>query len=586
MIKFVLVVLLLLLKFYDLGSMSHQEILQALRDEVKRSMDSLFIETLPKPYYIEVQLKVTNSYRAYAFLGNLVDTSQGRQAFVNVNVRVGDYSLDNTNFLDFSFPFFMRFSGEGSNRRQVPKDFDYFSLRRELWLAIDFAYKEATQKYSKKLAVIKNRLIKDTIPDFSKVEVNKFYDTNYKIVKIDFTKYCDLVKDLSRIIRNYPEIDNSSVSFEFLQDENYYVNSEGIEYIKYESFTGVEAAVTLQSNDGMPVTNFFSSYADVPSNLPSYDSLRSAVKQITLHSIALKEAKPLDDSYSGPIIFEGQAAGELFAQVFAPNLVAQRMLLSDQGFQNLSRFNAFQTKIGGRVLPEFLSLRSIPLKKDYNGIKLLGSYEIDDEGVPARNITLVEKGYLKTLLAGRTPIKRVSTSNGSNREGSAMFSNIEINSSKKYSQSNQKLREKALQLAKQRDLPFVIVVKKIMNQNIMSTVIQSIAPIDFKFFSRDQANIAVIEAVRLYPNGREEPIRGGELKGITPQSFKDIILVGNKPYVLNILVSTISSGIDGSRWIGASIICPDLLFEDVEFKPVESDFQKPSYLKNPLMLQN
>ncbi|MGB9912527.1 MAG: hypothetical protein ACPLRO_04080, partial [Candidatus Kapaibacteriota bacterium] len=150
--------------------------------------------------------------------------------------------------------------------------------------------------------------------------------------------------------------------------------------------------------------------------------------------------------------------------------------------------------------------------------------------------------------------------------------------------SYNELKQKLIQLCKQRDLPYGIIVRKIMNQNILSTVFPLISPIEFKF-SSDQNVIPVVEAYKVFPDGREELIRGVELKGITPQTFKDIILVGNKPYVQNILTQVISSSFGFSGWVGASIIVPDLLFEDAELKPLEADFPKPPYLESPLLLK-
>ncbi len=578
---FILICTFLLTQF-KVFSISHQEILSALRDELKRSMDSLFIETLQKPYYIEYNLKITDTYRAASLLGSLVDSSRAKIATLTVNVRVGDYEFDNSNFLDFSFLFFMGDGDQGfGSRRSIPINFDYFTLRRELWLATDFAYKNALETYTKKLSVLKNRVRRDSLPDFARAKPYSYIDTNFLLPSIDFISYCQTIKDISSLFKDYPEINNSLVTFEYIQDLVYYVNSEGIEYVKSRNFSGFESAGATQATDGMPIYNFYSAYSDIPSRLPSNDSLRKGVKSLCENLRKILSSNPLEDSYSGPILFVGQAAAELFAQVFAPNLVAQRELLSEQGLQNLSRYTSFQSKIGGRVLPEFISVVSTPLKKEYNGIPLLGYFKVDDEGILAQNITLVENGYLKTLLTDRTPVNRILYSNGNNREGSAMFSNLEVTVSKKYTLPEKKLKEKLIQLCKQRDLPYGIIVKKVVNQNILATVLYNLASLDYKF-SGESSLIRVIEAYKVYSDGREEVIRGGELKGFTVQSFKDIIFTGEKPFVLNYLAPIVSSSLSGGGYLGASIIIPSLLFEDGEFKPLESDFQKPPFLKNPI----
>ncbi|MFN3781946.1 MAG: hypothetical protein ACK4SO_07200, partial [Candidatus Kapaibacteriota bacterium] len=216
-ISYLFVIILTFTCFYSTHAISHLEILQALKTELKRSMDSLYIENLPKPYFIEYSLKVSDVYRATSFLGYIVDSNSTKKATINVKLRVGDYKLDNTNYLDFSFSFIFGGLEESSPTRSVPIDFDYYSLRRELWLATDFAYKSAAKTYSKKIATLKNRVIKDTIPDFAYAKPFKSIDTVFILPTFDLSKICLMLKNLSNIYRDYPLINNSSVSFEYIQ---------------------------------------------------------------------------------------------------------------------------------------------------------------------------------------------------------------------------------------------------------------------------------------------------------------------------------------------------------------------------------
>ena len=64
---------------------------------------------------------------------------------MSVDVRVGDYKLDNSNFIaDQGFRGFL-----GGSTGTVGIDRDYDSLRQDLWLATDQAYKEALDSISK-----------------------------------------------------------------------------------------------------------------------------------------------------------------------------------------------------------------------------------------------------------------------------------------------------------------------------------------------------------------------------------------------------------------------------------------------------
>ena len=88
--------------------------------------------------------------------------------------------------------------------------------------------------------------------------------------------------------------------------------------------------------------------------------------------LKLRSAATLEQ-YNGPVLFEGDAAGEVFAQRFATGLMVVRTPSSDD-----ARFEAFFNqmmsrlggtslveKVGGRVVPEFLSVSDNPRVSDY-----------------------------------------------------------------------------------------------------------------------------------------------------------------------------------------------------------------------------
>ena len=71
------------------------------------------------------------------------------------------------------------------------------------------------------------------------------------------------------------------------------------------------------------------------------------------------------------------------------------------------------SKLGQRVAAPILSLVDDPLLAVAPGkAPVFGSYRVDDEGVPAQRVSLIEKGVLKSLLMSRTPRKEIARSNG------------------------------------------------------------------------------------------------------------------------------------------------------------------------------
>lgn len=557
-------------------------IMQAMRDELQRSMTQLSLGSLQKPYYIEYKLDLRNSQDIKASLGSLLSSEKQPYATLSVQIRVGSEKFDNTNFFDVGLGFFGSTDDEeGFSNRRIPFEVDYASLRRELWLATDAAYKQAVEIFAKKEASLKNRLRTDTTWDFKLLPGAKLSD-EMTIPSFDQQYFEQAASEISGVFRDYPQISNSQVGIEYLPVKSYYVNSEGREYSKTELFTGLELVAYTQASDGMPLGNFYSTYSRDPKDLPAKDSLLRAARNVAETLKNSLNTSTLPEAYSGPVLFEGQAAAEIFAQVFAPNLVTQRAPLSERGFRDSERFTAFQNKIGGRVLPEFLSVKALPREEKFSSIPLVGTTKIDDDGIESQNVNLVENGFLKNLLSSRVPTRRVRESNGHERGGAAMLSNIELSAQDEKKFSSAELREKMMKMVKDRELPYGVIVRKVLDQNILYTSLYRMSAGDYPY-SATEAKIPLLEVYKIFPDGREELVRGVEGAGFSVQAFKDIMAVGKNSYVMNYLAPAVSSPFitRGSQYVASSVIVPDLLFEDGEIRPLESDFPKPPILPSP-----
>ena len=583
--KKIILIIVLLGSIFQLKS-QNPDILKAMRDEIDRSMQDLEMESLEKPYYIEYLLRIREDHSVSGYLGSITDKNESQIARLSVDIRVGDYTFDNSNFFDVGLSFFGSSDDEERFKsRTVPYDLDYQTLRRELWLATDAAYKQSAEIFAKKNSALKNKMRKDTTPDFLEMDIKSSYKLK-PYYPFDFKYFTDLIKSVSAVFAEYPEIHVSSSGVEYQPETFYYANSEGVEYIKTKFYTGFEIVAATQAEDGMNLADVFSAYAQNPNNLPDKDSLVHAARHLAENLMAQKNTDYVSDTYVGPVIFEDQAAGQIFAQIFAPNLVTQREPLTEGGMQTNDRNTAFQRKIGGRVLPEFLSIEDNPSKSMYEETHLLGTYAIDDEGVPAEQVNLVEKGYLKNLLSSRVPIKRVRKSNGHKRGGAPMFSNLIVDvADEEKAVDSDSLKQRLIELCKARELPYGIIIRKIIDQNVLFTTLYRTTYGNFRF-PQGEGKFIISEAVKVFPDGREEIVRGLEGSGFTVQTFKDLILAGDTKYAMNILAPSVTSPFisGGDQYVGASIITPDILFEDAELRVIDADFNKPPYLNNPVAL--
>ena len=109
MIRNILILVLTAGTFFagqDASAQKRDDILNAMRDEISRSMKELRLESLERPYYVEYKVEFEESSYISATLGSLVNSETTKSANVTVGIRVGNYKTDNTNFFDFALSFF------------------------------------------------------------------------------------------------------------------------------------------------------------------------------------------------------------------------------------------------------------------------------------------------------------------------------------------------------------------------------------------------------------------------------------------------------------------------------------------------
>jgi len=565
------------------------EIFKAMQDEINRSLDKLKIDGLEELYYIEYTITKKHYYQCKATLGTLLETSENTNTLLTVGVRVGDYQFDQTNFFDINLSFFGSSDDEERYKnRRIPNELDYLSLRRELWLATDVAYKHAAELYSKKRSAFTNRAKKDTIRDFLESVDQQKIESNNTYPDFNTSLYNQTVKTVSSVFIDYPEVNNSSVGIEYIPTERYYMNSEGTSYKTIDYYTGMEIVGFAKDSLGMPISNFETVYSNKPGDLPSNDSLKAIATKVASQIKQLIIASEINEPYSGPVLFVNGAASEIIAQGLGYNFVAQRKNMTEGGYQNDMSYSFLQNKIGARVLPEYISIYNATNIYDTLNSQVVGNYDIDDYGeIPAPVDTIVERGYLNMLLSSRVPNRRVKESSASKRQGGSMYSTLVVSNLENVRRlSYSSLKDSLLRLVKRRNLEYGIIIKKVLNQNLQYTSLFSLAGGDMTFL-RGEGNYANTLTYKVYPDGSEELIKPTKTINFGIKSFKEIVYTGDKPYVYNFLASAVESPYvtGGSQYVEATIISPSLLFEDCEVDILNTDYKKPPIVGSPMSVK-
>src|SRR6202030_4760163 len=213
--------------------------------------------------YIEYRLLDMDIREVVAEYGALVTSAHNRNRVMNVSARVGDYKLDSSNFI--SEEGFRGFIGPSGT---VGIDRDYDSLRQDLWIATDQAFKEAVETYSRKQAYLSSLARQSDIDDFAKAEPVQLIEP---LETPDWTSrnWDQEARETSAALRAFSEIHESRVTYYLVYATEYLLTSEGTEIRQNRHFAAIEAGMSALGDDGVPLNHFYAAYMARPGDLPS-----------------------------------------------------------------------------------------------------------------------------------------------------------------------------------------------------------------------------------------------------------------------------------------------------------------------------
>jgi TldD protein len=573
--------------------------LQAMRDEMARSKTRLELK-IPgtpqpqRPYYVEYRLLDLDVREVVAEFGSLVRSNHTRNRFMDVEARIGDYKLDSSNFVsDDAFRGFIGPTGS------VGIDRDYDSLRQDLWIATDQAFKEAVETYSRKQAYLSSLARQSDIDDFAKAAPLQLIDP---LVTPDWSNrnWEQEARETSATLRAFPQIYESRVTYYLVYATEYLLTSEGTEIRTNRCFAAIESGMNTLADDGMQINHMYAAYAPKPADLPSVDAVKKALNVTGSELMALRAAPPAQD-YTGPVLFEARAAAPLLAQVLTPAINGARPPVSftpvmEQLLTGLGGKSDWVGRMGARVLPPGVSLVDDPSAKESHGTALLGAYAVDDEGVRAEKVTIVDNGNAKELLMSRRPGPDSDISNGHGRsaflnDAKPTMSNLFFKSSETLSPAD--LKKKFLDACRSEKLPYCLVVREMDNPSIsllhQDDFSELLASFGGGAGTGDRLPLIVY---KIYPDdGREEMIRGARIIGLNTRMLRNLGGIGNDDFVYNYMQSQVSGfagtalGAFGSAESGlpASLVAPSLLFDDLEVRGARGEPKRLPLLPAPPM---
>ena len=531
-------------------------VLVALQQELHRSFDSLKKEPVPV-YFLAYQLTDNHAIQVGASFGALVSSNDTTTRTLDVDLRVGDYALDNTHSVDSDSP---RSSfADRIGQTAMPLDNTTDVLQRSVWAETDRKYKVALQEWQDvKTATQVKAEREDKSADFSHEPPRQFTDPEAPL-HFDRSAAEERARRYSAVFAQNPDVQEGSVEVSGEVETRRFVNSEGSAIKISMPFYRIMVNASTRAADGMQLPLHLTYLAFTPEGLPSDDDMMSAIRDMSQKLSQLRKA-PVAEPYAGPAILSGRASAVFFHEIFGHRV---------EGYRQKSEEDAqtFKKQVNQKVLPDFLSVYSDPSQIRMGKEDLVGYYKYDDEGVQSGKVIVVDNGTLKNFLMSRSPIENFPHSNGHGRrqqgyEVAARQSNLIVETSQHVSRAE--LKKKLIEMVKAANKPYGLYFDDVEG--------------GFTFTQRYTPNaFSVLPTLvyRIYPDGREELVRGLDMIGTPLIAFSKIVAADDEVGVFN--------GMCGaeSGWVPVSAVSPGLLVSQMEVQLKAKSQEREPVLPSP-----
>ena len=529
-------------------------VLAALQAELERSLKTL--GTLDPPaYFIGYTVTDTQRVNVSGSNGALLNSDEGRNRWLEVSLRAGSYTLDNSHKVGERQ---MQSGGPGT---PVPLDDDADVLRRAIWLETDKQYRVASQALIKIKTgkEVKVETAEGRAPDFSREQPHTYIGVPATIA-VDRKPWEEKVRAYTKSFRSSTAIINSIVTFTAQAQNAYQVTSEGTQLQFGQIRYRLELFIQGKAPDGMDIDRYYNFDWVNPADAPDDKAVYAAEATMSKELEGLVAA-PINDPTVGPALLTGRAAAVFFHEVFGHRAEGHRQ-------KDVTEGQTFSKKVGEQILPDFLSITDDTTIKKLAGQDLLGYYQFDDEGVPAQRVSLVEHGVLKNFEMSRSPLVGFPRSNGHGRRqlGATPVSrqgNLIVQSSKTV--TNAQLRAKLIELVKAQGKSYGLLIDDIAG--------------GFTFTGRGQPQafqVLPLVVYKVFADGRpDELVRGVDIVGTPLAALTKIVATGDTPEVFNGYCGAES----GSVPVAAA--SPAILTSELEVQKKESSTDRPPILPPP-----
>lgn len=523
-------------------------VFEPMAAEMRRALAELRQDDFGPPYFLAYRVNHVKRWETAAYFGARTQDSEDEFRVAYVEARYGSRQLDN---VDLSYHGWQGYAPE-----------DPAALRQSLWSLGDGAYKSALAGFLEKKAKRATEYVSEVLDDFTVETATSAFEPNGDYAP-DRAALASLIERASAAFREFPFLLDGNASAQVKWARRYLLTSEGARLATPAEAlpSAIRLSAMTRAADGMRLEGYRSWALRDLSEVPTEAALVAEARKLAEEVGAMRSA-PTQAPTAAPAILDPEFTGVMFHESLGHKLEGQRQRDPQQS-------QVFKEQVGKLILPAFISVEDDPTLESYKGKRLGGFYAYDSEGVPAKRVTLVERGVLKGFLMSRWPVKGFSRSNGHGRADayrhpSGRMANLIVRAER--SVPKEELVRRLMELARKAGKPYGFYLMGSFggeNPNY-----------------REAAQTLEVRPRLIYridaKTGERTLVRGVKMVGTPLVVLNRIVAAGDDMEAAHGFVCGAESG-----YVPVSQIAPSVLVSEVELQRLPEDRSRPPILPSP-----
>lgn len=320
-------------------------VLVALRAELDRSITTFKAQSVPA-YFLAYEAIERHTFSVSSSFGALQASNETRSRQFDIDLRVGDYALDN------SHPLRGSAQNPAPGTYTLPVEDDVDAVRAAVWYQTDRRYKSAVEQLDKaKSDVQVNVAEEDKSPDFCAAPAEVYVETP-RDVAIDRAAWEVRLRRFTEPFAAFGNIYSAYATINVEAQTRWYVDSGGTLLQTTQTSARLIVSAFTKAEDGMVLPRHETWFAFTADQLPSDKEVLERVAKMAADLQALRNA-PLLDPYTGPQFFRAVplACFSTRCSAIAPKVTARNASKKAKPLRRCSASLCFLRRLPSSAIP-------------------------------------------------------------------------------------------------------------------------------------------------------------------------------------------------------------------------------------------